>query len=70
MGDVLAPAYQYFEFPLHPDPTQNDLPKHMYDNDCLKNGNAYQVSKIVIFINRKLCQECLQTVAICLKKNS
>ena len=43
VGDVLTPAYQYFEFPLHPDPTRNDLPRHMYDNQCLKNGNAYQV---------------------------
>ena len=43
VGDVLKPAYQNFEFPLYPDPTKSDLPKHMYDNDCLKNGNGYQV---------------------------
>ena len=43
VGDVLVPSYQYFEFPLHPDPTKDDLPKHMYDNSCLKNGNTYQV---------------------------
>ena len=43
VGDVLAPAYQYFEFPLYPDPTKEDLPRHMYDNHCLKNGNSYQV---------------------------
>ena len=43
VGDVLKPAYQNFEFPLNPDPTKSDLPKHMYDNDCLKNGNGYQV---------------------------
>ena len=43
VGDVLKPTYQNFEFPLYPDPTKSDLPKHMYDNDCLKNGNGYQV---------------------------
>ena len=46
VGDVLKPAYQNFEFPLYPDPTKSDLPKHMYDNDCLKNGNGYQVYKL------------------------
>ena len=50
VGDVLTPAYQYFEFPLHPDPTRNDLPRHMYDNQCLKNGNAYQVYYDTLYI--------------------
>ena len=43
VGDVLASIYQYFEFPLNPDPTVNDGPKHMYDNSALKSGNGYQV---------------------------
>lgn len=42
-GDVMAVTYQLFEFPLHPDPTNASKPVHMYDNNCLKNGNTYQV---------------------------
>ena len=42
-GDVLVPAFQYFRFPLHPDPTEASKPRHMYDNDALKTGNTYQV---------------------------
>ncbi|KAJ1454640.1 hypothetical protein M885DRAFT_521580 [Pelagophyceae sp. CCMP2097] len=41
-GDVLVPIYQYFEFPVSPDPTAGS-PKHMYDNAALRNGHAYQV---------------------------
>ena len=36
VGDVVTPRYSYFEFPLYPDPTKEELPRHMYDNDCLK----------------------------------
>ena len=38
VGDVMRPHYQYFEFPLNPDPTKDGLPRPMYDNDCLKRG--------------------------------
>ena len=38
VGDVLTPFYQYFEFPLNPDPTKEGLPRNMYDNDCMKLG--------------------------------
>ena len=47
VGDVMLPAYQYFEFLLNPDPTKEGLPRNMYDNDCLKIGGGpgvYQVS--------------------------
>jgi len=43
VGDVVTPIYQRFEFPLHPDPTREDLPKHMYDNNALQTGIGYQV---------------------------
>ena len=43
VGDVVTPIYQRFEFPLHPDPTREDLPKHMYDNQALQTGIGYQV---------------------------
>ena len=49
VGDVLTPTYQYFEFPLNPDPTKEDLPLHMYDNNCLKSGNSYQVKNWLSF---------------------
>merc|ERR1712118_293219 len=34
-GDVPVSYQTYFEFPLHPDPTAQDLPKHMYHNNVL-----------------------------------
>ena len=43
VGDVVTPIYQRFKFPLHPDPTREDLPKHMYDNNALQTGIGYQV---------------------------
>lgn len=43
VGDVLTAYYQYFQFPLHPDPTSDDKPAHMYDNCALKTGETYQV---------------------------
>ena len=51
VGDVLFPTYQYFEFPLYPDPTKEDLPLHMYNNNCLKNGNSYQVENLETYSN-------------------
>lgn len=42
-GDVMVPTYQFFMFPLNPDPTRGDRPLHMYNNSALTNGNAYQV---------------------------
>jgi len=42
-GDVMVPTYQFFMFPLHPDPTDDTKPLHMYNNSALTNGNAYQV---------------------------
>jgi len=42
-GDVIVPSYQYFEFPLYPDPTSREAPIHMYNNSALKTGNTYQV---------------------------
>ena len=35
-GDVLTPYYQYFEMPLYPDPTRDDLPRQMYNHTGLK----------------------------------
>ena len=43
VGDVVTPIYQYFEFPLYPDPTKEDLPRNMYDNYCMKIPQGYQV---------------------------
>ena len=51
VGDVLFPTYQYFEFQLYPDPTREDLPLHMYNNNCLKNGNSYQVENLETYSN-------------------
>ena len=42
-GDVMVATYQFFMFPLNPDPTLADRPLHMYNNSALTNGNAYQV---------------------------
>ena len=36
-GDVLTPYYQYFEMPLYPDPTRDDLPRQMYNHSGLIN---------------------------------
>lgn len=43
VGDVLVPYYQKFVFPLRPDPTLADRPKHMYNNSALTTGNSFQV---------------------------
>ena len=40
VGDVMLPNYQYFEFHLNPDPTKEGLPRHMYENHCLKKTGA------------------------------
>merc|ERR1712216_303776 len=42
-GDVMVATYQFFMFPLHPDPTDPLKPLHMYNNSALTNGNSYQV---------------------------
>jgi hypothetical protein len=34
-GDVPVPYQIYYEFPLNPDPTADDLPNHMYHNNVL-----------------------------------
>lgn len=42
-GDVMVATYQKFIFPLHPDPTDDSKPLHMYNNSALTSGNKYQV---------------------------
>ena len=43
----MVPTYQFFMFPLKPNPMDESKPLHMYNNSALTNGNAYQVCLIL-----------------------